>query len=72
MPSHPATHCLKCKTKTATKNPSIHATAKGGSMVRSTCGTCGKNKCTMVAKGGGLFGSLLGAAAPALLGALPF
>lgn len=51
----PPIHCLKCKTKTANKNPSKHKTSKGGNMIKATCANCGGKKCTMVKKGEGFF-----------------
>lgn len=51
-------HCLKCKEKTETQSPSGHRTAKGGYMVKATCGKCGGKKCGMVSTGGGFFSDL--------------
>lgn len=71
MPKRSPIHCLKCKKKTDTVNPQGHTTAKDRWMVKGACKQCGSGKSMFVSKqnGGGGWGDLFSAVAPALLGA---
>ena len=43
-------HCLKCKCKTASINPTVVTTQRGGSMIKASCGQCGGKKCQIVSQ----------------------
>lgn len=43
-------YCVKCKTKTATKNEKIETLANGRNAARGECAVCGTKKCRIVGK----------------------
>jgi len=51
-------YCVKCKTKTETKDVQNVTSENGRPMVRGICVVCGKTKTQFVAKGGDLVSSL--------------
>lgn len=42
--------CVRCKSKTETKNPTNSTSKNGRNMIKGTCSKCGTKKCQFVSK----------------------